>query len=155
MHTRTNSLLRRSGPRFARAPGRVRCRDLPLLQDPAGWVAAVEGAEGDTGGKRCRPLPGGHRPPDSTARGSATVSPEEPSETSATLKRPENLNEQQAVKMAELLRYNLKTMRAYLVPGAIGSYNALSVTILERYLNQSSPTDSGEEANILALSNPK
>ena len=30
------------------------------------------------------------------------------------LKRPENLTEKQTVKMAELLRYNLKTVRAYL-----------------------------------------
>src|SRR5262249_37342538 len=41
---------------------------IPPLHNRAAGVAAVEGAEGDPGGKRCRPLPGGHRPPDSTAR---------------------------------------------------------------------------------------
>jgi transposase len=31
------------------------------------------------------------------------------------LKRPENLTEKQTVKLAEVLKYNLRTVRAYLL----------------------------------------
>ena len=37
------------------------------------------------------------------------------------LKRPENLTENQTAKLKELLRYNLKSVRAYLLRGGVSS----------------------------------
>lgn len=66
------------------------------------------------------------------------------------LKRPENLTEKQEVTLATLLRYNLKSVRAYLlkeeVSVASGKQKSPCITHLASCLSQIQPTDSAEEA---------
>lgn len=53
------------------------------------------------------------------------------------LKRPENLTEKQEIKLAELLSYNLKTVRAYLLKEDFNRFwEYTSVAWAEKYLDQ-------------------
>jgi hypothetical protein len=61
------------------------------------------------------------------------------------LERPENLSGSQEIKLGELLRHNLRTVRAYLASGPSEPSKSPSITNSATYPNPNLPTDSAEE----------